>query len=125
MFRLSVIILLFTALLTQSLSRGIIVLSYFTNTEAYEKYCVNKSKPQLHCNGQCQMAKKIKAEEEKDQKDPLKSAKFSEVVIINENAFARVETFFIPAALVRNCPQWAMGKALQMPRSIFHPPNLV
>ena len=124
MFKVSVTILLFLALLTQSLSRGLIVLSYFTNKKAYEQYCVNKNRPLLQCNGQCQMAKKIKAEEERDQKDPLKSSKFSEVVFHYQHKFAKVETLLLFKSAAVNYPQWAMGYTLQMPRSIFHPPNL-
>src|SRR5690606_16467663 len=112
MFKVSITILLFLALLTQSLSRGLIVLSYFTNKQAYEQYCVNKNRPLLQCNGQCQMAKKIKAEEERDQRDPLKSSKFSEVVFHYQHDFAKIEAVVLYQSVKENLPQWAMGKAL-------------
>jgi hypothetical protein len=33
------------------------------NLEAYKKACVNKAKPMMHCNGKCQMLKKLKKQE--------------------------------------------------------------
>ncbi|WP_157976877.1 hypothetical protein [Taibaiella helva] len=121
--RVPVIIVLIAALLTQSLSKGIIVLSYFTNKRAYERYCVNKARPQLHCDGKCQMAKKIKAEEERDQKDPLKSTA-SETVLILQDHFVRIQPVYLPLALKVNIFPYAIGHTRDMSRSCFHPPNL-
>lgn len=125
MLRFSIIILLVTAMLTQSLSRGIIVLSYFTNKEAYERYCVNKAKPQLHCDGKCQVAQKIKQEEERDQKDPLKNSRFSEVVFIDQHAFIRIEPVFTPVTLNSYLLPLSIGHAIAFSRTFFHPPNAV
>ena len=36
---------------------------YMFNLEAYKKACVNKAKPMMHCNGKCQMLKKMKKQE--------------------------------------------------------------
>lgn len=124
MLRLPVVILLITALLVQSMSKGIIVLSYFTNKQAYEKYCVNKARPQLHCDGKCQMAKKIKAEEERDQKDPLKGSSFSEVVLIHQDHFIRIQPVFIAATHKVDLFPFTMGYPLDRSRSYFHPPNI-
>lgn len=123
MFRISLIILLITAMLTQSLSRGIIVLSYFTNKAAYERYCVNKARPQLHCDGKCQVAQKIKQEEERDQKDPLKNSRFSEVVFIDQHAFVRIEPVFTGLATQQHRLPLSIGHTLAFSRSFFHPPN--
>lgn len=123
MFRITVIILLIVSMLTQSLSKGIIVLSYFTNKQAYERYCVNKARPQLHCDGKCQMAKKIKAEEERDQKDPLK-ASLSEIVLINEHHFVYIAPEFTGAALIKKRFPYSIGHPVDRTRSQFHPPGV-
>lgn len=125
MLRLSIIILLITAMLTQSLSRGIIVLSYFTNKEAYERYCVNKARPQLHCDGKCQVAQKIKQEEERDQKDPLKSSRFSEVVFINQNAFIHIERVFTGLDAHTYLLPLSIGHTISVSHTFFHPPDAV
>lgn len=123
MLRLSIIILLITAMLTQSMSRGIIVLSYFTNKKAYERYCVNKARPQLHCDGKCQVAQKIKQEEERDQKDPLKSSRFSEVVFINQNAFIPIEPVFTAIPANTYLLPLSIGHTAAFSSTFFHPPN--
>lgn len=42
-----------------------------------EKYCVNKSKPQLNCNGKCHLSKQINVDVKDSQ--PLNSLNISEV----------------------------------------------
>ncbi len=59
----TITILLFTALLAQTFSRSLAIADYLVNLDAYKKACVNKAKPMLHCNGKCQMLKKIKKQE--------------------------------------------------------------
>lgn len=59
----TITILLLTALLAQTFSRSLAMADYLVNLEAYKKACVNKSKPMMHCNGKCQMLKKMKKQE--------------------------------------------------------------
>jgi len=40
------------------------------NLENYKKTCVNKSKPKLHCNGKCQMMKKMRQSSSSDSEVP-------------------------------------------------------
>lgn len=125
MSRIPVIIILILAILTQSMSKGIILLSYFTNKQAYERYCVNKARPQLHCDGKCQMAKKMKAEEERDQKDPLKNSLPSEVTMINENHFVSIHPEFIALVIRKDIFPHSIGTVVDRSRSFFHPPSAV
>ncbi len=125
MFRIPLVILLVAAILTQSLSKGLIVLSYFTNKQAYERYCVNKARPQLHCNGKCQMALKLKAEAERDQKDPLKGSAFSEVVMTDQNHFVQIAPVVNYIAARAYLFPYTMGQTKEMPHSFFHPPGTV
>lgn len=39
--------------------RFLVITDYCLNTETYSKNCINKDRPQLNCNGKCQMNKKI------------------------------------------------------------------
>jgi hypothetical protein len=63
-------ILLVIAFLAQTFSKGLIIANYYSNTQAYAKNCINKAKPKMHCNGKCQMMKKLKQEENKDDQNP-------------------------------------------------------
>ena len=54
----------------QTFNRAVIILNYYTNTAAYLQSCENKAKPMLHCNGHCQLQKKLNQEENKDKQNP-------------------------------------------------------
>ncbi|WP_026998102.1 hypothetical protein [Flectobacillus major] len=43
---------------------------YYQVNKSYiaKELCINRNKPQLHCDGKCFLAKKLKAAEEKEQK---------------------------------------------------------
>jgi hypothetical protein len=107
------------------MSRGIILLSYYTNKQAYERYCVNKARPQLHCDGKCQLGKKLKAEEEQDKKDPLKSSSFSEVVMICQANNFQIEAP-LHIILKEKIPHpLSIGQLSDWAASCFHPPSVV
>ncbi len=46
------------------------IVMYYQANKAYiaKVLCVNKNRPSLHCDGKCYLAKKLKAAEEKEQK---------------------------------------------------------
>ncbi|MFM2327452.1 MAG: hypothetical protein RIR31_1654, partial [Bacteroidota bacterium] len=63
-------ILLIFAFAIQTFKGGFVIFDYYSNTAAFAKNCINKAKPKLHCNGKCQMMKKMQEEEKKDQQVP-------------------------------------------------------
>ncbi len=63
------VLILITSVMMQTFSKGVLLLSYYTNTGVYAANCENKARPQLHCNGKCQLSKKIKEEERKEQQE--------------------------------------------------------
>ena len=56
--------------MAQSFDRVLIVADYFTRTSSYAKNCENKKKPQMHCQGKCQMMKKLEQQEKDNQSFP-------------------------------------------------------
>lgn len=53
----------------------IVYLEYEFNKEYIIKnYCVNKNRPQLHCDGKCYLAKKLRAAQDKDERQSKISA---------------------------------------------------
>ena len=70
MMRYLAVILLMLAFAIQCLNKPFIMMDYYANTAAYAKKCVNNAKPKLHCNGKCQMMKKLQQEEKNDQQAP-------------------------------------------------------
>lgn len=96
--------------------------NYFTNTEAFAKNCVNKARPLLHCNGKCQLAKKLREEEKKEQQTPERKASKDEVVS-SKSFFAGA-----PMAAFRLIAKRAPFGIPFFPsgslRPVFHPPAI-
>lgn len=98
------------------------VFDYKANTNAYALNCENKARPQMHCNGQCQLMKKLKKEEKKDQENPdRKSENKQEVLLSSKSFFPFIQIYTV----VENKPLYPLyntGHATDMPRSILRPP---
>lgn len=93
------------------------------NTAAYAKNCINKSRPKLRCNGQCQAMKKIEAQQKKDQQDSERKYENKEKVF----SFDAFYTLVAPGqiGLVNKTYTNLDEKATSsMARSCFHPPNV-
>jgi hypothetical protein len=71
----------------QTFSKWVVVMEYNLNQDFIAKnLCINKTKPKLHCNGKCQMMKKL-AEEEKQNSSSNNNnmkIKVQELVCCNE-----------------------------------------
>ena len=63
----SIAILLLIAISFQSFSKVFIVVNFIVNQSTIaQKYCVNKAKPKLHCDGKCHLKKQLKEEDKKE-----------------------------------------------------------
>ena len=113
-------ILLLLAFLAQSFSKPFIVAGYFANTAAYAKNCENKAKPKLHCNGKCQMMKKLRQEENKDKQNPERKSDNKEEVLSFKSFSETIHIY--PIKIKTTYPLSISSKAIDMPRSFFHPP---
>lgn len=61
---------LITSLLLQLFSREVIVMSFQLNRDFIAKnLCVNRNRPQLNCNGKCYLAKKLKDQHEREDRE--------------------------------------------------------
>ena len=121
MFKHTATILLLLAFAAQIFSKAFIVAGYYANTAAYAKNCENKAMPKMHCNGKCQMMKKLKQEENKDKQNPERKLDSKDEVLSSKSFYALVPFKFIP--LKKEYPSLSTGSAIEMPRSIFHPPG--
>lgn len=62
--------LLLLAFIASSFCRAVIVMDYYANSSVYARNCENKARPKMHCNGKCQMMKKLQQQEKQDQGNP-------------------------------------------------------
>ena len=114
--------LLLVAFAGQTFNQGWYYLSYLIEKKEYMKRCENRSRPQLNCNGKCQLMKKIKEQREKEQGQPpeLKLAAKSEIV--SPNSLPSLTLIKIQDSssifLVRT-----IGAPINRSSSFFHPPD--
>ncbi len=113
------------SLLAQSMRKNIILISYLTNTEVYQKKCVNKARPKMHCNGKCQMAKKMQEEDNAEQKDPGKGFKYADFSFIKTPGFTGVEQAMLFDSYSKVFLQLSIGYTIERSRSFFRPPDIL
>jgi hypothetical protein len=106
--------------MAQTFNRAAVVASYYTNTAAYAKNCENKAKPQLHCNGKCQMMKKIKEEENKDKENGQRKS-WQDEVLSSKSFFTVVNTFSV--CKINNYSLANHGFPIDRSIAFFHPPG--
>ncbi len=112
--------IILVALMAQTFNRAAVVASYYTNTAAYAKNCVNKTRPQLHCNGKCQMMKQLKEEEKKEQQNNERKPSLDEV-LSSKSFFATVHDF--QSTIDRVFFHRNVGYPVDRPTHFFHPPG--
>jgi hypothetical protein len=122
MFKQLTAFFLLIAFVCQTFSSGWVMVEYYTNTAAFAKNCENKSKPILHCNGKCQMMKKLQAAESKEQQMPeRKSERQTELLAYTacqynfENVFSVLTAQIV--AIEKNHP------LTDISLSLFRPPQ--
>jgi len=103
---------------------GLLVFAGFEMNKSYiaTVLCVNKDKPQLHCNGQCYLMKKLKQAQEKEQKQENQNQK-----IQLQQAFVAIPFVFKQyaiAAVDRRVP-FTTGMPVSQMKAIFHPPQAI
>lgn len=112
-------------MLLQILGQEVLVVDYQLNqARITAQYCVNKARPQLHCNGKCHLAKQLRKTESGDKKSPEGVAKIKYEVLPTV-AFALLAPAhwqrpgqFFPRLPASPC---AAGSGL----GVFHPPVLL
>lgn len=98
-------------------------------TEITEKYCINKDRPEMHCNGQCYLSKQLKAleNEYESSKTPFPPINGKVVDIL---LFCPVQANFqLPSTYVsateQSCFSYAINYSSQYLDRILDPPKLL
>lgn len=115
--------LLVALVLLQTLSREVLLVNFSLNrTELAVRYCVNKARPQLHCDGKCYFAKLAKKQEERETKSagPLK-----ERLEMLPAAFSAWQPCLAtyPVATIGYAPATGPAVPTLSGRGVFHPPQ--
>lgn len=78
--------MLLVALTMQSFYRTIMTMEYQLHLPDYLAKCINRDRPQLHCNGQCVLMKKINEKEKEETKKNLVVYEYSALYMHKEHA---------------------------------------
>jgi hypothetical protein len=102
----------------------VIVLDYYLNTSSFARNCENKARPLMHCNGKCQMMKRLKDQEQKEQQLPERKGEIKYEVILSRSFFAMLP--FPESTYLKTFSSYfntSFPKGIHP--DIFHPPGLV
>ncbi len=58
-YRFIMMLVLINALMAQTFPKTLVLLDYYFHTDVYAAYCINKDRPEMECNGRCQLDQKM------------------------------------------------------------------
>jgi len=114
-------ILLLIAFFAQSFNQSFVVFGFYANRSYYASICENKTRPVLHCNGKCQLAKKLKQEERKDQQNPQRKLENKNEIIFYSNLPGSPS--FLPMAK-EHYFSYSEKHTIDFSFPVFHPPSV-
>jgi len=119
-------LLLFIAMQIPLMNQWSAVAYYRVNRDFIAKnLCVNRDKPMLNCNGQCYLAKKLKAAEEKELKSNSERLEKMPEVVLSFQAIQPVfTTRFTALELVENHFTSTEFFPSSAAKGFFHPPQV-
>lgn len=121
MLRVTTVIFLLLAFMAQTFTQAFFVFDYYLNKTGYAKQCENKARPKMHCNGKCQMAKKLNAAERNEKQNGERKAENKSETVLSSKSFYPALHFAV--ALPANYyPPHDNGNTAIRPRTHFHPP---
>ena len=114
--------ILLAAFVAQSFNNTFIVFSFYLNQKKIAAtLCENRYRPMLHCDGKCQLAKKIKQEENKNNQNPERKLE-------NKNEVVSSKTYFITGLYFLSkentyFKRYSANKLEGASMPVFHPPS--
>ncbi len=124
MLRYTTALFLLAAIAAQTFYQAVVVLDYYTNTASFALRCENKARPAMHCNGKCQMMKKLKEEEKKEKQNPGRRTDNREQTLSSKSFFATLH-FYLSPSLPNPSATLQPGRPIDRAYPVFHPPALV
>jgi hypothetical protein len=124
-FRRPAAFLLLLVFFSQAFSRYLLVADYYVNTSAYVENCVNKDRPWMHCNGRCQLCKKLHQQNNSEDKQTpeRKSGNNETETLFSSSSFVNFIALHLVVLIKLQHPELSAGKPVGMPRTFFHPPG--
>ena len=99
----------------------ITVLFYANQNNIAKNLCENRNKPQMHCNGKCQLQKKLN-QNNKDKQTPAKKTESRNEVLSSKSFFASIEKITLITSTRKYFIQ-NINHTKDQSLSFFHPPQ--
>jgi hypothetical protein len=116
--------LLIMLLLTQTFSKWVLIIEFHVNKDFISKnLCINKILPKLHCNGKCQVMKRLAEEEKQNSSD--KTSNPSKTNSQEQLYSDEIDRTTVPLLIYSTSPfneELPISKIEAPVFSIFHPP---
>ena len=107
----------------QSFTPWMIIGQYALNKEYISKnLCINKNLPRLHCNGKCQLMKKLAAEEKQNTPAESTLGKNTLSLVLFTQDLSSPEISALAEMKSGWSSRYLSSAGISLPRSIFHPP---
>lgn len=115
------VIVTLTGLLLQTFGKGLILAEYMLNQEYIARVlCVNKTKPEMGCNGQCHLMKQMEKETKKEQNGNAVKDKY-EVVIAAIHLQSAPQPYLTSLKIFT---AYRSGFPVDPLTAVFHPPQV-
>lgn len=115
--------ILLIAFIGQTFNQGWYCLGYLIEKKEYMKRCVNKARAEMRCEGQCQLMKKIKEQEEKEHGQPPELKLAAKILLLSPKDYLFTPSVNAgekaPVFLIRS-----IGIPVHRSSTLFHPPDL-
>jgi hypothetical protein len=109
------------ALAAQHAGKLLVVMDYYANKSIYLANCENKSRPQLHCNGQCLLMKKMHQSDKKDEQTPEKKLEWK-FEVLSFKSFFNDMTYASSRFNLHCFKPYIIGVPAGFYNAIFRPP---
>lgn len=103
--------------------RYVTILGFYMNQVYIAKnLCVNRNKPQLHCNGKCHLAKKMSEEDRRDQQNPDRKMDSSHELLYTGTDEQDILIPFFTSITPDWLHPYSIGTPTGQPSAVFRPP---
>ncbi|MET0464309.1 MAG: hypothetical protein ABW007_14185 [Chitinophagaceae bacterium] len=115
--------ILILAFLGQTFDQGFSYVGYVINKAEYLRNCENKYRPMLHCEGKCQLMKKIEAQRKKEEQQAPELKLTAKAEVISSKSSFLVSPPGIITEISTTYVNENSGTPVDRSSSFFHPPN--
>lgn len=127
MLRQVIAVFILTCVLSANFSRDLVIAGFSLNQKYIaETLCVNRNRPELHCNGRCYLMNKLRQAEEGEKRQAAKELRVNLQTVWNVQSSLYFSPLFVaPAIQLRGDTHYQYFYSSQYNDTIFRPPKVL